>query len=535
VQGSGVEIVWVIATGSLVMLFLGIAFVLVSVYSNNRIVKAHKKQLEEVSKREKKYRDLFDNAVAGIISFSFNDWKIIDANQAILNMFGCDSQHELQDLVTGLPASTLQLIRESLLRQHTIDNLEFLTRRKNGEELWVLFSARVTDEEGMAQGVVIDITERKRSEERVREQSALLDQTQDAILVIDSRGTINFWNSGAEQTYGWKSGEVRGRPLVDFLYGKSNAHSFESSMEDIRQFSEWSGEQIHKRKDGREILVESRWKTIERMSGGERKIMIVDSDITEKRKLEQISARAQKAESMAVLTAGIAHDLQNILAPVSVSIHLLKDRLKDKYSSKILKAVEEPIQNGVNLVRNILTYGKGITGERVRIHVAATVSEALENVRTESNGKIAIKQHLEGQKWSVLGDATQLKQVFLNLVVNACEAMQKGGTLGVRVSDLQSDESFLEGHPNADKGPYVVTTVTDTGNGIPEENIDRIFEPFFTTKEASGGTGLGLSVVQGIIASHKGYITVESTVGKGTTFRVYLPAVREPKSQHLKD
>ncbi len=521
---------WMILAGSLVLLLFAAAYILVAAYSNQRIWSAEKAKLEEITRSEEKYRDLFENAVAGIVSFSFNDWKIIDANQAILKMFACETKSELQGLVTTLTASMLQMMREFLVRQKSIENLELLTRRKNGEELWVLFSARVTDTNGMTQGVVVDITERKRSEEKVREQSTLLDQTQDAIMVVDTKGNVLYWNSGAEQTYGWKSGEVLARPLTDFLYGRMDAKSYESPMEDIRQFSEWSGEQLHKCKDGKEILVESRWKIIDTKPNGGKRIMIVDSDITEKRRLQQISMRAQKAESMAVLTAGIAHDLQNILAPVSVSIHLLKDRLKDKYSLKILDAVEEPIQNGVALVRNILTYGKGVTGERVRLNVSTIVRRLAEGVKRDNKGRISIKEHLEGQKWSVIGDSTQLNQVFLNLIVNACESMPEGGTLCVSVTDAQSDESLYERHPSAPKGPYVVATVSDTGKGIPDENLDRIFEPFFTTKGGTGGTGLGLSVVQGIVTSHKGFVTVSSAEGKGTTFRVYLPAEADAKN-----
>jgi two-component system, cell cycle sensor histidine kinase and response regulator CckA len=521
---------WMILAGSLVLLLFAAAYILVASYSNQRIWSVEKAKLEEITRSERKFRDLFENAVAGIVSFSLNDWAIFDANQAILKMFACESKSELQGLAAAIPPATLQMMRETLLRQNIVENLELLTSRKNGEELWVLFSARVTDTQGTVQGVVVDITERKRSEEKVKEQSALLDQTQDAIVVIDPKGNVLYWNSGAEQTYGWKSGEVLARPLNDVLYGRVDAKSYESPMEDIRQFGEWSGEQFHKCKDGKEILVESRWKIIDTKPSGGRRIMIVDSDITEKRKLQQISLRAQKAESMAVLTAGIAHDLQNILAPVSVSIHLLKDRLKDKYSLKILDAVEEPIQNGVALVRNILTYGKGVTGERVRLNVSAIVRRVVDVVKRDAKGKISIKEHLEGQKWSVVGDSTQLSQVFLNLIVNACEAMPDGGSLCVSVSDSPPDENLFEHHPSAPKGPYVVATVSDTGKGIADENLDRIFEPFFTTKGGTGGTGLGLSVVHGIVTSHRGFVLVSSAEGKGTTFRVYLPAEADAKN-----
>jgi PAS domain S-box-containing protein len=522
---------WMILAGSLVLLFFAAAYILVATYSNQRIRSAEKTKLDEVIRSEKKYRDLFENSVAGIATFSFMDWVIINSNQAILKMFACDTQNELQGLVPTFPEWALQLVHDSLSSQKSVDNLEILTKRKNGQELWVLFSARLTVQHGVAQAVVLDITERKQSQEKIRQQSELLDQSQDAILVIDCTGRIQYWNSGARLTYQWKQDEVIGRTIEDLIYNDARKAEFHSSMEDIQHFSEWSGEQHHTCKNGSEILVESRWKIVEGRSNTQRLIMIVNSDITERRRLEQQSIRAQRLESIALLTGGLAHDLQNILTPVKMSIDMLKEDLPPESRKKMLAAADERATSGLELVKNILTYGKGISGERATLNVAEIVEEAISLIAEGINEKIRIKRRINCARAEVLGDRNQLKQVLMNLCVNARDAMAYGGTLTIDVSTVESDETLLDQYPSAEGGPHVVVSVTDTGKGIAEEDLDRIFEPFFTTRESAGGTGLGLSIVQGIVRSHKGIVTVESKLDKGTTFRVYLPLMQNTVSR----
>jgi two-component system cell cycle sensor histidine kinase/response regulator CckA len=525
VQISDVSIVPLLVGGTLALLILAAAYIYVTLRSHHKIVDVQKARLEAVARSEKHYKGLFDNSLAGIMTFDVDNWTIFKSNRAIWTMFGCESQDELQKCVMALPSAQLRKMQNLLLHNLIVDNEEIQTNRKNEDELWVLFSAQMTAEDGLAQAVVVDITERKQSEEKIKEQNALLDQTLDAILVIDCQGQVKYWNSGAELMYGWKCEEVVGGPLVDKLYDDSNRNHFQSSMEDIKQFNEWSGEQYHKRKDGKEILVESRWKIVEGRNNGRRLIMIVNSDITEKRRLEQQSFRAQKMESIAVLTGGLAHDLHNILAPLNMSIHVLRKRLKGRSSLAVLTAIDDPIQNGIELVKNILTYGKGIAGERLRVGLHDVLRPVLDKMVRESSQTIRIVENLGNEQQAILGDRTQLKQVFLNLCLNARDAMTEGGTLTVEAASLDSNESLLEHFPSAEEGPFIEVRVSDTGKGIRKDDLERIFEPFFTTKEGTGGTGLGLSVVQGIVTSHKGFVTVESVLGKGTTFRVFLPAI----------
>jgi len=519
------DIALVVVGGSLILLLFAVLYVFVMVSSHRRVVDAQESKLREIRKSEEKYRGLFDNALAGILKFSVDDWIVHDANEAIQTLFGCASAEELQRCIKNLPAPALEVIRRSLLTSGFIAGLEIEANRKDGDEVWILFSAKITKGDNLAQAVVVDITKRKQFEVKIREQSALLDQTRDAIMVVDDRGIVTFWNSGAELMYGWSRDDVVGRAISELLYNDSKNEDFHAAMEDIRQFSEWYGEHYHRRKDGREILVESRWRTVEKASRGRSYILIVNSDVTEKKRLEAQFIRAQKMESIALLTGGMAHDLQNILAPISMSIPLLRKKLSDESSLAILQAVEESAHSGLDLVKNIMTYGRGIAGERVTLNVDQILDQVLNMVKQGLPEGIDLERRTNGRSSLVSGDMNQLKQVFLNLCVNARDSMPSGGTLSLDVTHSVSDESLLEFYPEAEPGPYVVVKVSDTGKGIPEEDLDRIFEPFFTTREHGEGTGLGLSIAQGIVKSHNGHITVNSVAGHGTTFRVYLPAL----------
>jgi two-component system cell cycle sensor histidine kinase/response regulator CckA len=527
VQAGGVEILWAVIGGSAILLILAVGYVVALVQSHRRIVQAQRVRLDEVSKSEEKFRGIFDNSLAGIMKFSVETWTISDANAAIMNLFGCSSLQELQSCVSNLPGSDLEFICNCITKDGFIAYYEIHTTRKDGGALWILFSAKKIESDSSAQAVVVDITKRKQFEEKIREQGALLDQTQDAIVVIDYEGSILFWNSGAEVMYGWPRVEIADRLFGDLLCTELQREEYFAAMEDIRRFKEWNGEHHQVRKDGKEILVESRWRAIEKASTGKMQILIVNSDISEKKRLEAHYVRAQRMESIALLTGGMAHDLQNILVPVSMSVPLLQAKTTDKSSLEILKAVEESANSGLELVKNILTYGRGIAGERVAVDLSRVIDQVLSVVNPGIIPGVRIERKLNGRLPSVEGDLHQLKQVFLNLCVNARDAMPSGGLLSISMGSVDSDERLLDDYPYAEPGPYVVISVSDTGAGIRDEDLDRIFEPFYTTKEHGYGTGLGLSIAQGIVKSHQGYITVKSVVGSGTTFCVYLPALVE--------
>lgn len=460
------------------------------------------------------------------MTFELPGWGIANSNKALWSIFRCASQAELQECLARLPSAVAHDLRTRLEEGHLVDKFEIHTSGRDGGELWILLSARMDPATHMAQAVAVDITATKQYEEKINEQNALLDQTQDAILVVDRKGRVKYWNAGATSIFGWQPEEMAGRAIQDFLYDNGRKDEFQSSMEDIRQLNEWSGEQYHRRKDGKEILLDSHWKSIEGRGNGESLVMIVASDITEKRRLELQSIRSQKMESIAVLTGGLAHDLHNILAPLSMSIHVLRKRLKGKSNASLIKAIEEPIHDGVELVKNILTYGKGITGDRVKIRPKDILLPVIATMEREYGKDLTVSKRLSATRTTILGDPTQLKQVFLNLCLNAKDAMPHGGALTVEAVELEGGDEVMSKFPGADNGRYLAISVSDTGSGIPAKELDRVFEPFFTTK-GNEGTGLGLSVVQGIVTSHKGYVSVESAEGEGTKFTVYLPAMPE--------
>jgi PAS domain S-box-containing protein len=248
-------------------------------------------------------------------------------------------------------------------------------------------------------------------------------------------------------------------------------------------------------------------------------------NLTERKKLEQQFLRAQRTESIGTLAGGIAHDLNNVLAPIMMSIELLKDATHDGSADKILETIEASAARGAEIVRQVLSYARGMEGVRVEVHTKRLLNE-LERIITDTFPKdIRLKFTVAEDVWKILGDPTQVQQILLNLAVNARDAMPNGGTLTIGAENRVLDGHTSPMRPESLSGNYVQIIVTDSGTGIPPEIMEKIFEPFFTTKELGKGTGLGLSTVMAIVKSHQGIVNVYSEPGRGTAFRVYLPAV----------
>jgi two-component system, cell cycle sensor histidine kinase and response regulator CckA len=518
--------IWFVATlGTLTFLTITIALIIAIIMSKRRQLESKQRELEKLSRSERKYRSLFENSLAGIVRFSLETWEILDANDAMKQIFGCTADPDLARCFSGMPKRNILDIQHVLLTSDFIHEYEIRTNRFDGRELWILISAKMTGEEHIAHGVIVDITDRKVSAEKISEQAMLLDESQDAIMVTDYQGRITFWNSGAELIYGWKRKKAVGSFIRDLIFDEMHSKDYDLAMEDILQFNEWSGEQYHFNNEKKELLIQGRWKKVESAATNKKNILIVNTDITEKRRQEIQVLRAQRMESIALLTGGIAHDLQNVLAPVTMSVGLLRERLTDVPSIKVLDAVEESARSGIDLVRNIITYGHGIPGERVVVGLPDLLESVLTIVRQSLPETIHLEQHIQGGSYQVLGDTNQLKQVFLNIVVNARDALTESGLITLGISKAVVDEKCLDRFPEAQAGVYHKVTISDNGHGIPEDCIERIFEPFFTTKSNGNGTGLGLSIALGIIKSHAGFITVQSVENEGTQFEIYLPAL----------
>jgi len=371
-------------------------------------------------------------------------------------------------------------------------------------------------------GVHTDITERKKAEQRIHEQAALLDKARDAIFVCDMDGAIRFWSQGAERVYGWTSEEILGRFVGDMFY--SDAKAFEEINRVTLAQGEWHGEVDHITRDGSPIKVEARSTLIRDEEGHPKSVLGINTDVTERKKIEAQLLRAQRMESIGTLAGGVAHDLNNILAPILMSIEILKLKAADSETSGILKTIETSAKRGADIVRQVLSFARGLESQRVEVRPKHLLDEIENIIRGTFSKNIRVEFAIPDDVWAIDGDPTQIHQILLNLSVNARDAMPNGGALTVSVENCVLDKHFSAMSLQASPGRYVLINVTDTGAGMPPRVIDKIFEPFFTTKELGKGTGLGLSTVMAIVKGHEGLINVYSEVGKGTTFKVYLPA-----------
>ncbi len=371
-------------------------------------------------------------------------------------------------------------------------------------------------------GSMTDVTERKRSEERLAEQAALLDRAQDAILVRDLDDRIRYWNKSAERMYGWAADEVLGQPIARVLYG--DPAPFREATRQVYATGEWTGEIEQITKDGKPVTVVGRWSLVRAPDGAPRSILAINTDVTEKKRLEQQFLRAQRLESIGTLAGGVAHDLNNVLAPILMAVSVLADDERDPERREDLATIAQCAERGADLVRQLLVFARGSDGQKGRVDVAEIVAEVHRMMRDTFPKNVAIRLDVGDDDWEIDADATHVHQMLTNLCVNARDAMPDGGLLTIGLARVSLDETYAEMHIDARPGPYVLLRVEDTGTGMTPETIERIFEPFFTTKEVGKGTGLGLSTVHAIVRGHQGFINVHSEPGEGTRFRVYLPA-----------
>jgi two-component system cell cycle sensor histidine kinase/response regulator CckA len=490
----------------------------------------HKRAEEALQQSEEKYRTLIENIQDGV--FLIQDCKIEFANEVFARMCGYTMEEVIgKDFRELVAPEDLEMVVDRYFRRQAGEYVpreyEFHGLQKDGTRTIVNMNVGLITYRGKvaSMGTVKDITERRRAIEQIQEQAALLDKAHDAITVRDMENRITYWNQGAQRLYGWTVDEAIGKNANELLY-KEEPPSLIEARKNVIDRDEWNGELSQVTKEGREIIVESRWTLVRDSNGNPRSVLMINTDITEKKTLESQLLRAQRLESIGALAGGIAHDLNNVLAPITLSLQSLKEKLTDDESRKLLGILERNAKRGAYLIKQILLSSRGVEGERKNIRAADLISDAENFAKETFPSSIKVRTDASGDVWNIFGDAVQLQQVLMNLCVNARDAMPDGGTLGISAENLFIDENFTRVNAEAKIGQYTVISVSDTGTGIPPEIMNRIFEPFFTTKKPGKGTGLGLSTSLAIVKNHGGFITVQSEVGKGTTFKVYLPAIK---------
>jgi PAS domain S-box-containing protein len=369
----------------------------------------------------------------------------------------------------------------------------------------------------VAQGIV-----RKQTEEKVADQAALLDKSQDAIVVIDLSQRCTYWNKSAEKLYAWTGQNIYGQRIEQVIVCEHGY--FERAKALTLQYGEWHDNDCLVHRGDDKLTVESRWTLVTGDDGKPRCILIVNTDVTDQKKIEAQFLRTQRMESIGTLAGGIAHDLNNVLSPIMMSVEVLKTKFVDEQCHRMLSILETSARRGADMVKQVLTFARGVEGERVLMQPRHLLKDVAKIIGDTFPKTIEFKSEIPDMLWPLLGDATQLHQVLVNLAVNARDAMPEGGTLTIDAQNYILESDIEHQGTQIMPGFFVLLRISDTGTGIPPAVLDKIFEPFFTTKEPGKGTGLGLSTVLGIVKSHGGFVQVQTEVNKGTTFNIYLPA-----------
>ncbi len=446
----------------------------------------------------------------------------------LIHEVDADYQPRLETAVDFYAPKAKPIILEAVRRaidEHVAWDLELPFVTAKGRAIWVRAQGQPVVEDGRVKrllGALQEITERKGIEERLAQQAALLDMAPDAIVLRDLGHRILFWSRGAERLYGWSRAEATGRDFRD-LPGLDRERLDEVEKA-VRAAGSWQGELQRRRPGGDPLTLDCHWTFLRDPEGWPASILSIDTDITERKHLEVQFLRAQRMESIGTLAGGIAHDLNNILSPILMAGDLLRQHVQSDTGHRLLDNLGRSARRGADLVKQVLSFARGVEGQRVPVqirHIAREIEEIIgntfpKNIRYESD----VPRDLP----LVVGDPTQINQVLLNLCVNARDAMPNGGRLGVSAERVELDAQYVAMNQGSAPGAYVMLSVSDDGVGMSSRVIEHIFEPFFTTKEAGKGTGLGLSTVQAILRSHGGFVNVHSEPGRGTTFKVYFPA-----------
>jgi len=408
---------------------------------------------------------------------------------------------------------------------------EILNRRKDGSEFPVeLWTSVVKDGSGnpvALVGVARSITERKAAEEHLRqseEQFRLIaENVADMIAVMDLEGR-RIYNSPAYKNILGDPESLKGTEGLLEIHPEDRERVNQVFLEAVRTGVGQRIEYRLVRPDGSVCNIDSKGSVIRDSDGKVFRVIVVSRDVTEEKRLAAQFLRAQRMESIGTLAGGIAHDLNNVLAPIMMAIEVLRSKIADPGGRNILNTIETSAKRGADIVRQVLAFGRGVEGDRILVQIKHVVNEVAKIACETFPKSIDIKTDVPRDLWTVSADPTQMHQVLLNMLVNARDAMPKGGILTISAENITVDETYSRMHLEAKPGAYVCLAIADSGTGIPADIREKIFEPFFTTKEIGMGTGLGLSTTLAIVRSHKGFINVYSEVGKGTTFRIYIPA-----------
>jgi len=427
--------------------------------------------------------------------------------------------------------------------------LDLKGRRRDGSEFPVEISLSPvsTDTGIVVLSAIRDVSDRKRIEEelvRTNEElgrrkdrqlweyqnrlAAVVDSSHDAIIGKNLDGVITSWNKGAERIYGYKAEEVIGRSIA-LLAPPERKEEIAEILEDIREGRQLDHfETVRMTKDGRSLNVSISVSPIRDAASDIVGASTIARDVTEQKKAEEQLRQGQKMEAVGRLAGGVAHDFNNILGIITSCIELLRPHIgQDQLPLELAGYIRDACKRGSSLTRQLLAFSRRQAVQARIFELNERLQDVSKLLRPLMGDDISVVMIPRSQFAFVEADPGQLDQIVLNLAVNSRDAMQKGGKFVIETDTAEFDEAFVRQHPPMQPGRYVMLAVSDNGSGMDEATRSRIFEPFFTTKEVGKGTGLGLATVYGIVKQSGGHIWVYSEVGRGTTFKVFLPSADE--------
>ncbi|MEE9121562.1 MAG: PAS domain S-box protein [Syntrophobacteria bacterium] len=503
-----------------------------------RDVTERKRAEEALRESEERYRSLFENNHTVMLLIDPETADIVDANPAACSFYGWGHEELTSKKITDINTLTTEQVFQEIERAKSEQNQHFFFRHRLAKDEIVdveVFSGPIVlNGKQLLYSIVHDITERKQTIEALRASEekyrTVLEANPDPVVVYDIESKVVYYNPAFTRVFGWSLGERLGKKMDVFVPEESLPET-QTMINRVLAGESFSGIETRRyTKEGKIIPVSISGAVLRDMDGNPLGSVINLRDISEQKNLEGQLQQAQKMEAVGTLAGGIAHDFNNLLQAIQGYTELLLMRKKEGESDwRELQEVIRASKRGAELTQQLLTFSRKVESKRRPLDLNQEVGELRELLERTIPKMIDVEFKLADNLKMVNADSVQLKQVLMNLAVNAKDAMAEGGKLLIETQSVTLDQEFCRRYAEVKPGDYVLFSISDTGHGMGKETLEHIFDPFYTTKEVGKGTGLGLAIVYGIIKNHEGYITCYSRPEVGTTFRIYLPTI-EPET-----
>ena len=480
------------------------------------------------------------NNIPGVVFRGDRGWSISFMGAGVEQITGYTAEEYIggvarwEEMIHPSDLDSLKRVfREAVKAKKKELRVEYRIVHRDGSFRWVADRRQfVYDEQGefrYVDGILLDITARRRTEEDRSRLAMAVEQSAEAIVVTDREGTILYVNPAFERITGYTAEEAVGKNPRILHSGKHDESFYKELWSVLSRGEVWAGHFINRKKDGTLYEEDATISPVRDSSGNIVSFVAVKRDVTRMVSLEKQVRTTQKMETVGTLAGGIAHDFNNMLTVILGYGEMLKLRIaNDPKAVSDLDEILRGAERASVLTRQLLTFARRQVVEPVHLDLNEVIADLVNLLRKVTRENIGIKTFPAENPVMIRADRGQVEQVVMNLCLNARDAMPSGGQLIIETGVTSLEEGYLKQYPHMKAGRYAVLSVSDTGIGMDEKTRERIFEPFFTTKGPEKGTGLGLAMVYGIVKQHSGFIHVYSEPGKGTTFRVYFPEVDAP-------